>query len=171
MTAPYTPSQTPGPYFHVGMLDVFFRSSDQPGSAAVHLTGQVVDGDGAPVTDALLEIWQLASARAGEATIVRAVTDAGGEYELWTAKPHGGSGAGAAVDAPHLDVVLVAGGVQRHLVTRMYFPDEAAANAQDPVLSRVDPARRATLVAISRGAELRFDIRLQGPGETVFFDV
>jgi protocatechuate 3,4-dioxygenase alpha subunit len=75
----------------------------------------------------------------------------------------------AGVEAPHLDVTIFARGLLRHLATRMYFPDEETANASDRILSLIDPAHRHTLIAHPEGQLLRFDIRLQGESETVFF--
>ena len=78
---------------------------------------------------------------------------------------------GGGLQAPHLEVGVFARGLLKHAVTRLYFPDEAEANAADPVLSRLDEAARSTLVAVAEDGGLRFDIRLQGPGHTTFFAV
>ena len=78
---------------------------------------------------------------------------------------------GGALQAPHLDISILARGLLDRVVTRLYFPDEASANAADPVLAGVPAARRRTLIAEPAGADLRFDIRLQGDGETVFFEL
>lgn len=107
--------------------------------------------------DGLLEAWQ------GD-QFARCRTDPEGAFHFALRKP-----AASAGEAPHLEVTIFARGLLRHLQTRIYFPDEAAANASDPVLSRVEPGRRGTLVARNDGGVLRFDVRLQGEAETVFF--
>ena len=131
--------------------------------------GAVYDGAGEGVPDAMIEAWQ------GNC-FLRVGTAAGGVFEFTTNDPSTVSGS-RATDAPHIDVVLFARGVLNHLVTRIYFPDERA-NDADPVLQLVPPARRATLVARREASEpdaaepiYRFDIVLQGRDETVFFDV
>ena len=105
----------------------------------------------------------------------RCATDSVGEYRIVTLRPGPLPRPGAAVEAPHLDVSVFARGLLDRLVTRIYFPDEEEANAADPVLRSIaDPGRRATLVAAARPGRpgrFRFDIQLQGSGETVFFDV
>lgn len=113
------------------------------------------------------------STAAGFRGFGRCATDSAGEYRIVTLRP--GPLPGDTVEAPHLDVSVFARGLLGRLVTRIYFPDEEEANAADPVLRSVaDPGRRATLVAAGtpgRPGEFRFDIQLQGRGETVFFDV
>jgi len=168
MSLPATPSQTIGPFFHMG-LDVpgteRLVSADHPG--AVRIEGRVLDGAGDPVNDALIEAWDAQGARFG-----RCATDADGRYRFLTVKPSGGSAGGAPAEAPHLNLSVFARGLLDRLVTRIYFPDEEASNAADPVLSMIaDPGARATLVARSEAGFLRFDIHLQGEGETVFFDL
>jgi len=164
--AELTPSQTVGPFF--GFALPFeggpeLVAPEAPG--AIRLEGQLFDGAGEPVPDGLVEVWH------GE-WFGRCRTDAEGAFGFEVAKPGAAGGrAGAVAGAPHLNVTVFARGLLRHLVTRIYFPDEPEANAGDPVLAEVDPARRATLVAAPDGGKLRFDIRLQGEGETVFFDV
>ena len=103
----------------------------------------------------------------------RSLTDGEGRYEIVTLRPGALPTPDGGTEAPHLDVTVLARGMLDRVVTRIYFPDEADANAADPVLSSIaDPARRATLIAAAGpDSELRFDIRLQGDGETVFFDV
>jgi protocatechuate 3,4-dioxygenase alpha subunit len=184
-----TPAQTIGPFFRFALpLDdgPFLVSPDAPG--AVRVAGRVLDGAGQPVSDALVEIWQAApgtgtagddrtddpSPGSGFRGFGRCPTDAAGRYRFVTAKP-----SAVPPDAPHLTVLVFARGLLNHLVTRLYFPDEDAANAVDPVLSALpDPARRDTLIARRDGPEgtegtggtsLAFDIRLQGDHETVFF--
>lgn len=157
-----TPSQTVGPFF--GFALPFDGDADAvaPPEIGSLINGQVMDGTGTPVPDAILEIWH------GDA-FVRCATDASGRYRVTIAKPQVTRGPAGTTPAPHLEVSVFARGLLRHLATRMYFPDEEGANAADPMLALVDPARRATLVARRDGSGLRFDIRLQGAAETVFF--
>ena len=166
MSGPLTPSQTVGPFFGVGLP---FEKGEQivaPGTAgAIRVEGQVLDGKGQPVPDALIEIWQIGS-RLG-----RARTDSEGAFSFTTAKPGGTRAPDGRRQAPHLNVTLFARGLLRHLVTRMYFPDETEANATDPVLNLVEPARRETLISKNCGGVLHFDVRLQGERETVFFAI
>ena len=166
MSGPLTPSQTVGPFFGVGLP---FEKGEQmvaPGIAgAIRVEGQVLDGKGEPVPDALIEIWQIGSG------FGRARTDAEGAFSFTTAKPGGTPAPDGRTQAPHLNVTVFARGLLRHLVTRMYFPDEAEANATDPVLKLVEPARRETLIAKNGGGVLHFDVRLQGEQETVFFAI
>jgi protocatechuate 3,4-dioxygenase alpha subunit len=124
---------------------------------AVRIEGQVLDGAGEPVSDALVEVW-------ADTQFARSRTDGEGAYHVTVAKP-----TAVAPGAPHLNVAVFARGLLRHLITRIYFPDESDANAADPVLNAVEEGRRSTLIAIPDGAVLRFDIRLQGENETVFF--
>jgi protocatechuate 3,4-dioxygenase, alpha subunit len=155
-----TPSQTVGPFF--GFALPFDAGADAvpPGSpGSIRIEGQVFDGDGALVPDALVELFQ------GD-QFARCRTNAEGAFHFTARKP-----ASARGDAPCLHVIVFARGLLRQLVTRMYFPDEAAANGTDPVLGRVVADRRPTLVASPADSGLRFDIRLQGEGETVFFEI
>jgi protocatechuate 3,4-dioxygenase alpha subunit len=182
-----TASQTVGPFLHIGLAWLTRGEIAPPDVAGecVSLTGRVLDGDGQPVTDALVEIWQ-ADARGqyahpedyrhqpAEPTFRgfgREPTDEHGAFRFTTVKPGRVPGPGGRSQAPHLLVTVFMRGLLRHLVTRLYFPDEPA-NADDPVLNLVPPDRRATLVARAAGAGLlEWDIVLQGRGETVFFDV
>jgi len=166
MTAAVTPSQTPGPYFRLALVHDRFCAA----GGDVTVSGTVTDGAGV-VGDALLELWYLVGDRC---EVRRAATDLDGRYRVTVRKPAAVEVDGT-VHAPHVDVVVLAGGLQRHLLTRMYFPDEAAANAVDATLALVPPDRRARLVARADdgdgGARLSFDLCLQGGDETVFFDV
>src|SRR6266480_1174913 len=167
MSGPLTPSQTVGPFFGVGMP---FERGEQlapPESAgAMRIEGQVLDGKGEPVPDALLEIWQPTTG------FGRARTDSEGAFSFTTPKPGATPAPDGRMQAPHLNVTVFARGLLRHLVTRLYFPDETEANAADPLLLTLDPTTRAALVAVPDGnGRLRFDIRLQGDGETPFFIV
>jgi len=166
VSGPLTPSQTVGPFFGVGLP---FEKGEQlapPGAAGVmRIEGQVLDGKGEPVPDALLEIWQPATG------FGRARTDSEGAFSFTTVKPGPVPAPDGGMQAPHFNVTVFARGLLRHLVTRMYFPDETEANGADPVLNLVEPARRETLIAKDCGGVLHFDVRLQGERETVFFAI
>ena len=160
-----TPSQTIGPFFHGALLLEPGEAPlpDAPTGRRLRIEGTVRDGEGAPVGDALIETWQ-AGCTGGR--FGRVATDASGRFVLETeplaalATPH----------APHLMVSLFARGVLTRLVTRIYLEGESA-NAQDPTLARVPSPRRQTLLARRIEPDrYGFDIVLQGPGETVFFD-
>jgi len=152
--------------------------------------GRVTDSEGTPVNDTMLEIWQANAAgryrhpeddRDDVALdnnfqgFGRTGTNKNGEYWFHTVKPGAVPGRGNALQAPHIAMCVFARGMLSHAYTRVYFSDEADANDADPVLNAVDAARRPTLVAerTESGGQTvyRFDIRLQGDGETVFFDV
>lgn len=202
---PETPSQTAGPYVHIGLIpkqagfDIFDNNlGDQLVEAAtlgerIRVEGRIFDGTGTLVRDALVEIWQAnadgryahpSDRQEGKALdpAFRGWGRTGTDFEtgLWlfeTIKPGPVVGRhGHQAMAPHLNLWIVARGINLGLATRMYFGDEAAANAADPVLNIIEqPARRQTLVARREDRDDRavfvFDIRLQGEGETVFFDV
>jgi protocatechuate 3,4-dioxygenase alpha subunit len=182
---PPTPSQTVGPFFHIGLPYEGGPEVVPAGSPdAIRLSGAVFDGDG-PVDDALVEIWQANAAgryahpedarediplEGGFTGFGRCSTDAEGRFEFLTVKPGAVPGPDGQQQAPHIDVSVFARGLLNRLVTRISFPDEAQANATDPVLSLIDDdARRETLIARQDDGALRFDIRLQGDGETTFF--
>jgi protocatechuate 3,4-dioxygenase alpha subunit len=161
MTLPTTPSQTVGPYYSIGLCrqrDNELAPAEDP--AAVRLVGRLLDGAADPV-DGMIELWDRVGRRWG-----RSGTDADGRFTFTVAKP-----AGEGEDAPRLDVHVFARGLLKHQLTRIYFPDEEEANASDPVLSSFDDDVRATLVAEQEDGALRFDIRMQGEGATVFFAV
>jgi protocatechuate 3,4-dioxygenase, alpha subunit len=172
-----TPSQTVGPFFAFGLpFDGGERLVAE--GDGLWITGAVYDGAGEPVVDALVEIWQAnrhgryrhpEDTRAelpledGFDGFGRCPTDDNGEFRFYTVKP-----GPTAPHAPHINVIVLARGLLRHLCTRIYFPDEPEANAADPLLSSIeDPAVRNTLIA----HDLRFDIHLQGERQTVFLDV
>jgi len=161
-----TPSQTVGPFF--GFALPFAGDSESgrtsDGAARLRIEGQLLDGAGEPVPDGLLEAWQ------GE-QFVRCATDLEGVFHFTLSKPVPLPGPDGSTQAPHLNLNVFARGLLRHLVTRIYFPDEGVANASDWVLSQVEPGRRVTLIAQPDGGNLRFDVRLQGEGETVFFEL
>ena len=188
MTLPQTPSQTIGPFFAVALCwpdgpDVVPEGT--PG--AVWLGGRVTDGAGEPVPDALVETWQAdpagrfahpddprgtRSLSGGFRGFGRCPTDAEGRWAVRTVKPGPLPTADGGLEAPHVNVSVFARGLLKRLVTRVYFPDEAEANAADPVLASIpDPAARARLVAVADGDRLRFDIRLQGEQETPFLAI
>jgi protocatechuate 3,4-dioxygenase alpha subunit len=170
-----TASQTVGPYLHLALLGDLIGpeivARDGPG--AIVIRGRLLDGAGAPVPDGMVETWQAdPSGRYGTpgfAGIGRCGTVDGGSFELVTVKPGRVEHPDGRQQAPHLAVGVFARGLLKRLVTRLYFPDEATANDEDPVLGLLSAAERATLVAVPDDGFLRFDIRLQGPGQTTFF--
>ena len=186
-----TPSQTVGPYFAYGLTarqygydftqlaDGRLVRDDTPGTR-IRIVGQVFDGAGVPIEDAMIEIWQ-ADAHGHypgpEAFADRTAfhgfgrcgtgADPAARFVFETVKPGARDGA-----APHVNVVVFMRGMLLHAYTRIYFADEAEANAADPVLALVPEARRHTLVATRHETgDYRFDIVMQGDDETVFFDV
>lgn len=190
-----TPSQTAGPYVHIGLApgaagfdiyrEEFGHDITGPNAAGerIRVEGLVIDGTGAPVKDVLLEAWQANAAgvyahpeSAGEVEQDfrgwgRVITDfATGEWGFDTVKPGATLGRNGQMQAPHINLWIVARGINVGLNTRLYFEDED--NSSDPVLNSIEwEHRRATLVAKRTGNTYRFDIRLQGDGETVFFDI
>src|SRR3954465_12688647 len=177
-----TPSQTAGPFFHpgVGRAEWGGWTAGKPPGERIAVTGRILDGDGVPVPDAVIEIWQANAAGRynhkddrrddapldpGSRGFGRVATDSEGGFRLVTIKPGPVPGRGNAWQAPHINVALFARGLLRHLYTRIYFADEPR-NAADPLLSSIDDdAVRGTLLA--RKAEgdppvYRFDIVLQG---------
>jgi protocatechuate 3,4-dioxygenase alpha subunit len=183
VTLPQTPSQTIGPFFAVALIwpdgpDVVPEGT--PG--AIRLGGRVVDGVGDPVADALVETWQADPAgrfahpddprgavAPGFRGFGRCPTDVLGRWAVRTLKPGPLPAPGGGLEAPHVDVSVFAPGLLNRLVTRVYFPDEAEANAADPLLASIpDPRVRDRVVAVADGDGLRFDICLQGERETPF---
>jgi protocatechuate 3,4-dioxygenase alpha subunit len=155
-----TPSQTVGPYYAIGLSRLPQNElADRRDPTAARLIGQLMDGQGDPISDGMIEAWDPAGMRWG-----RSRTDADGRFSFVVTKP-----AALPGQAPRLDVFVFARGLLRHQLTRVYFPDEAEANAADPVLSGLDEAARSTLVAEQEDGALRFDIRMQGDRATVFF--
>ncbi len=183
MTLGSTPSQTVGPFLHLA-LDwpdgPTVVDASTPG--AVRVSGRLLDGAGAPVTDGLVEIWGAdpdgrfdhpddpRGRGAGRFRgFGRCATDGDGAFWFRTLEPGPLPAGDGATEAPHLDVSIFARGLLDRLVTRMYLPDHPA-NAADPVLSGLDPADRARLTATRLAdGSLRFDLHLQGPAETPFF--
>jgi protocatechuate 3,4-dioxygenase, alpha subunit len=178
-----TPSQTVGPFFHNALLGRELSRLVPPDhSGAIRIEGTVYDGAGEPVPDAMLEIWQADEGGCYEhpaddrevdrrfSGFGRAGTDDAGGFSFVTVKPGTVPGPEGRAQAPHIIVSIFARGLLRHLLTRIYFPDEEEANAVDPVLSVVeDRDLRKTLIAREEAGILRFDIHLQGDGQTAFF--
>jgi len=192
-----TPSQTVGPFFKYGLTpngqyawnDAFTSNLVTPDTSGdrIRIEGRVVDGDGQPVPDCMLEIWQAdAQGRFSDPQDKRAMpnsafrgfgrcgTDANGDYAFDTIKPGQVADPDGKPQAPHFLLAVFARGMLLHLYTRIYLDGEAA-NATDPVMALVPSDRRATLIAVRQvgngNAVYRFDIRLQGDNETVFFDI
>lgn len=153
-----TPSQTVGPYYAIGLSRGVQNELVPRGEAgALELAGRLLDGRGDPISDGLIELWDDAGRRWG-----RCGTDREGRFSFVVAKPAGAHG------APHLEAYVHARGLLRHQWTRVYFPDEAEANAADPFLASLPEADRSTLVAGRDGDSLVFDIVMQGDRATVF---
>jgi protocatechuate 3,4-dioxygenase, alpha subunit len=187
-TAVPAPSQTSGPFLSIGLLDGYLGASlvpeDDP--RAIRIRGRLLDGNGDPVPDGLVEIWQANAAgryahpedarddiplEEGFLGFGRSGTVEDGWFEFVTVKPGRVPAPDGGQQAPHLVVTVFARGLLKHLVTRLYFPDEVDANAEDPVLLGLEPDERKTLVARVADGELRFDIVLQGVDQTTFFAV
>jgi protocatechuate 3,4-dioxygenase alpha subunit len=189
-----TPSATVGPFFLFGLVpsslggtDIITSNLTTPDAVGerIRITGRVLDGDGAVLPDALVEIWQAdGQGRYAQRTrdgarpntafkgFGRSATDNDGRYFFDTVKPGAVAGPNGASQAPHVNVTVFARGMLMHVVTRIYFADEAG-NGTDPILALVPADRRGTLIAAREGGTpptYRFDIRLQGDGETVFFE-
>ena len=181
-------SQTIGPYLHIGtdwLITTEMAGADVSGER-IAIEGRVYDGNGAPVTDALVELWQADAdgnyaspeqpVASGFRGFGRMPTDASGHFRFSTIMPGRVPGPGDMLQAPHIAVTVFARGLLSHLVTRIYFPD-APGNVEDPLLNAVPASRRDTLVAqpLATKGSYQFDIVLQGgPGgrpETVFLDV
>jgi protocatechuate 3,4-dioxygenase alpha subunit len=149
-----------GPFYSIGCCrrsDHELSSPEDP--AAVRIEGSLIDGAGEPITDGMVELFEPEGGRWG-----RSATGDDGRFWFVAAKPEASNG-----QAPHLEVLVFARGLLEHRWTRIYFPDEPAANAADPVLSSLADAERATLVAEHEDGGVRFDIRMQGDRQTVFF--
>lgn len=187
-----TPSQTVGPFFHLGLARPEWSdlTGGNPEGERIAITGRVIDGDGAGVPDALIELWQANAAgrynhpddRQSDKPLDphfrgygRAATDSEGGYRFVTIKPGPVPGRGNALQAPHLNLAIFARGMLKQLYTRVYFAGEAH-NPNDPLLAAIDDAAaRQTLIATRDGGTTppvyRFDIVLQGERETVFLDI
>jgi protocatechuate 3,4-dioxygenase alpha subunit len=182
-----TPSQTSGPYLEIGLIGgpISNRLVDDSDPRALRVSGLLLDGAGEPVPDGMVEIWQANAAgryahprdpreevplEDGFVGFGRSGTEDDGWFEFVTVKPGPVPMEDGRVQAPHLLVGVFARGLLKRLTTRMYFPGENA-NEADPTLAALDPAERVSLVAREDGETLRFDIRLQGEGQTTFFFV
>jgi len=185
-----TPSQTVGPYFRIGLTWKHpspVVAGPQAKGEHVRLKCRVTDGDGAPINDAMLEIWQAdADGKYNHLDdpqqkavdpecrgFGRMGTDEDGRCEFQTVKPGRVPGPNGTQQAPHLNLGVYARGMLKQLFTRIYFAGDPA-NAEDSVLALVPAERRDTLMAKPDPAEpgtWRFDVRLQGEQETVFFDI
>jgi protocatechuate 3,4-dioxygenase, alpha subunit len=182
-----TPSQTVGPFFSIGLpWDGGPDAVPEGTQGAIRIGGTIYDGSGEPVPDALVETWQAdpdgrfadlegrggPSALEGFRGFARCGFEQGdGRWAIRTVKPGRVPGPDGVMQAPHVDVSVFGRGMLHRVVTRIYFADEPEANVADPVLAAVPDDRRATLLAAPTDDGYRFDIHLQGPGETVFFDV
>jgi protocatechuate 3,4-dioxygenase alpha subunit len=194
-----TPSQTAGPYVHIGCVPNFSgitgvypedlgstMVNDKTRGERITIRGNVIDGSGTPLRDALLEIWQAdADGLYNSPSEMRGTADPNftgwgrsptdmqsGEYVFHTIKPGKVPFRDGRPMAPHITFWIVARGINLGLQTRMYFGDEKEANEADPILSRVEHRIRVpTLIAERKGDTYTFDIRLQGEGETIFFDI
>jgi protocatechuate 3,4-dioxygenase, alpha subunit len=189
-----TPSQTVGPFFAYSLTPEQYgypmtsiagpvMADETTPGLRIFIEGRVLDGAGAPVTDALIEFWQpdaqgvYATNRQASELAGRRFTgfgrcgtgmEPGGIYRFKTIKP----GVATLGEAPHINIIVMMRGLLLHAFTRLYFSDENSANATDPVLTEVNAARRHTLVAaLVSPNTYRFDIRMQGEAETVFFDI
>ncbi len=194
-----TASQTAGPYVHIGCVPNFSgiegvypedlgvsMVNDDTRGERIGISGQVLDGTGSPLKDALLEIWQADSdGLYNSPAELRGTADPNftgwgrqptdmesGTYRFETVKPGRVPWTDGRLQAPHVNFWIVARGINLGLNTRMYFADEEAANAEDPILQRIEHRVRVpTLLAQRDGDGYRFDIRLQGDNETIFFDI
>ncbi|HXV29383.1 MAG TPA: protocatechuate 3,4-dioxygenase subunit alpha [Sinorhizobium sp.] len=194
-----TPSQTAGPYVHIGLTPNFCgiagvydgdlgasMVNDRTLGERITVKGRVIDGAGTPLKDALVEIWQADTAGfynspsemrgaadpnfAGWGRCPTSAED--GVFTFETVKPGRVPFKDGRLMAPHITFWIVARGINIGLHTRMYFPEEAAANAEDPLLARIEHRERvATLIAAQGGPTYTFDICLQGSKETVFLDI
>ena len=187
-----TPSQTVGPFFHLGLDRPEWGDLTRgtPAGERIAIEGRVLDGDGAPVPDAMIELWQANAAgrynhpedRQDDKPLDpkfrgfgRVATDVNGRFRVVTIKPGPVPGRGNALQAPHITLAVFARGMLIHLYTRIYFADDPR-NAADPLLSSIeDAAVRGTLLARPAGSGdppvWHFDIVLQGDNETAFLDI
>ena len=162
-----TPAQTVGPFLHIALADPGAAAAVPEGTpGAFEVAGRVLDGEGAPLRDGLVETWQI------DGHFGRSATDDDGRWAIRTIKPPPAPTRDGTPQAPHLVMSVFARGLLDRVVTRLYFGDEVDANATDPTLAAVGDDRRARLVAegdVAKG--YRLDIHLQGDRESVFFDI
>lgn len=194
-----SPSQTAGPFVHIGLTPNFcgiggvyptdlgtVMVNDKTLGDAITLSGRVFDGTENPIRDCLIEIWQAdAEGLYPSPSETRGTADPNfsgwgrcpadaetGEYRFETVKPGRVPFPDGRLQAPHVSMWIVARGINLGLNTRVYFSDESAANTEDPILGRIEHRSRVpTLIASREGNVFTFDIHLQGPAETVFFDI
>jgi protocatechuate 3,4-dioxygenase, alpha subunit len=193
VTAIPTPSQTVGPFYHYALERPGWADLTAAGTSGekIRVEGRILDGDGAPVFDAFLEIWQAnAAGRYAHPEdcqdkpldsefrgFGRVGADAEGRYVFTTIRPGRVPGRGNTLQAPHINIAIFGRGLLKQLTTRLYFADQAEANETDPVLSAIDdPSVRKTLLAVPVAGAIpiptySFDIILQGEGETAFFEI
>ncbi|HEY2352499.1 MAG TPA: protocatechuate 3,4-dioxygenase subunit alpha [Candidatus Acidoferrum sp.] len=188
MSVPATTSQTVGPYFQIGLKRFYVNELAVAGVSGerVEIEGKIFDGDGEAVPDGVVEIWQADAdgkyAQAEEQRdkhgaarfrgFGRTPTEQDGTFRFQTIKPGRVPGPDGKLQAPHIVVSVFTRGLLRRLVTRIYFPHDAA-NEEDYALNLVEASRRATLIAkksTKRAGLLEWNVVLQGPSETVFFD-
>jgi protocatechuate 3,4-dioxygenase, alpha subunit len=172
MTLPLTPSQTVGPYFAIGLSrrvenEIVPKATD----GAFVLEGRILDGDGEPVPDAMVEIWQAdpSGTYRGDFGWARCGTDADGRYSFVTVRPGPVEG-----QAPHLVMLVFMRGLLKPVLTRVYFSDQPEANERDPVLAGMPEDARTLLVAAAEAGEgeaVRFDVRMQGERQTPFLSL
>jgi protocatechuate 3,4-dioxygenase, alpha subunit len=184
-----TTSQTVGPFFEIGFSWLYRDNLAGPAVSGerLEISGRVLDGDGKPVPDGIVEIWQANShgkyahpddpqekpVERGFTGYGRVPTDEEGRFRFTTIKPGRVPGPDGKPQAPHVGVSVFARGLLRRLITRIYFPDEPS-NTEDFALKFVNAGRRETLIARKidgRPGALEWNVILQGPGETVFFEV
>jgi protocatechuate 3,4-dioxygenase alpha subunit len=196
-----TPSQTVGPFYAYGLTPKGRAKWDPDGTYSwketvgdnlitpdvvgerIRIEGAIYDGDGKPINDAMLEIWQAdgqgrysnepGSRRLPNTSFKghgRSACDKDGVFSFDTVKPGPVPGPDGTMQAPHIVVAIFGRGMLRQVYTRLYFEGEAA-NAGDPILALVPSDRRHTLMARKQGNVWRWDVHMQGPDETVFFDV
>jgi len=189
MSLQATTWQTVGPFFSIGFSWLYRDNLAAPGVSGerVEIAGRILDGDGKPVPDGIVEIWQANSQgkyahpedpqekqdEPGFIGYGRVPTDDGGRFRFTTIKPGRVPGPDGKLQAPHLAVSVFTRGLLRRLITRIYFPDEPS-NVEDFALNLVEAGRCGTLIAKKidgRDGTLEWNVILQGPGETVFFDV
>jgi protocatechuate 3,4-dioxygenase, alpha subunit len=189
MSLQATTWQTVGPFFRIGFSWLYRDNLAGPGVSGerVKIAGRILDGDGKPVPDGIVEIWQAnsqgkyahpddpqeKSVESGFSGFGRVPTDDAGLFKFTTIRPGRVPGPDGRPQAPHLAISVFTRGLLRRLITRIYFPDEPS-NSEDFALNLVEAGRRATLVAKQidgQSGVLEWNVVLRGPGETVFFDV